>query len=64
MSKDRPYEYVPTIAILLLIEGYQKFIDSGDFKFTKEMELLKEELDRRFLINKEEERKRKWTITN
>lgn len=59
MSKDRPYEFVPTIAILILIENYKKFIDSGDFKYTNDMIKLKEELDRRFYLDENQERKRK-----
>lgn len=53
MSKQRPYEFVPTCAILILINEYAKAIREGDFKKNKDYELMLKELDIRFFTIKE-----------
>lgn len=48
MSKDRPYEYVPTYAIAILISEYERLINIGFFKLQPDLDKMKEELERRF----------------
>ena len=48
MSKERPYEFVPTYAIAILISEYARLINTGFFKLQPDLDKMKEELDRRF----------------
>lgn len=59
---ERPYQYVPTTAILILIVEYKKIVDAGDFKKTNDLELMKEELDFRFCSKLSEKNKKQISI--
>ena len=50
MSKNKPYEYVPTYALAILIDHYEQLIKSGFFKLQKDLDLMKEEFNSRFTI--------------
>ena len=56
MSKERPYEYVPTIALIILIEAYDKMIREGDFKKQYDFDLIYQEFETRFKIKEEEDK--------
>lgn len=53
MSKDRPYEYVPSYALAYLIEEYQRLVNSGMFKLQPDLDKMKEELESRFTIDEQ-----------
>ena len=48
MSKQRPYEFVPTYAIAVLISEYERLINVGFFKLQKDLDLMKQEMNKRF----------------
>ena len=48
MSKTRPYEYVPTYAIAILIEEYERLIKVGFFRLQNDLEKMKAEMQIRF----------------
>lgn len=48
MSKEKPYEFVPTYALAVLADHYEQLIKSGFFKLQKDLDLMKEELNKRF----------------
>lgn len=48
MSKTRPYEYVPTYAIAILIEEYERLIKVGFFRLQNDLEKMKAEMQLRF----------------
>lgn len=54
MSKIRPYEFVPTFAIVILLEEYGNLVKAGMFKLKPEFDKMKEELDIRFAKPKED----------
>ena len=54
MSKERPYEFVPTCALLILLNEYGRMIREGDFKKNNDYELMLKELDVRFFYQREE----------
>ena len=47
MSKNRPYEYVPTYALAILIDHYGQLVKSGFFKLQNDLDLMKEEFTKR-----------------
>lgn len=55
MSKEKPYEYVPTYALAVLIAEYERLIGVGFFKLQSDLDKMKKELDERF-EQKEEDR--------
>lgn len=48
MSKERPYEFVPTYAIAILIGEYERLVNAGFFKLQKDLDLMKTEMNKRF----------------
>ena len=48
MSKNRPYEFVPTYAIAILIEEYERLIKVGFFRLQNDLEKMKAEMKLRF----------------
>lgn len=48
MSKERPYEFVPTYALAVLADHYEQLVNTGFFKLQKDLDKMKEELNRRF----------------
>lgn len=48
MSKQRPYEFVPTYAIAILIEEYERLIKVGFFRLENDLEKMKAEMKLRF----------------
>lgn len=48
MSKERPYECVPTYAIAILIGEYERLVNAGFFKLQKDLDLMKSEMNKRF----------------
>ena len=48
MSKERPYECVPTYAIAILICEYERLVNAGFFKLQKDLDLMKAEMNKRF----------------
>lgn len=48
MSKQRPYEFVPTYAIAILIEEYERLIKVGFFRLENDLEKMKVEMKLRF----------------
>ena len=48
MSKERPYEFVPTYALAILIDHYEQLVKTGFFKLQKDLDLMKQEMDIRF----------------
>lgn len=47
MSKTRPYEYVPTYALAILVDHYELLVKSGFFKLQYDLDLMKEEFTKR-----------------
>lgn len=47
MSKLRPYEFVPTVALLILVREYEKLVNNGDFKKQRDLDLMIQELNER-----------------
>ena len=56
MNSDRPYQYVSTFALVVLIEIYDKKIQEGNFKLQRDFDLMYEEFERRLEIKKEEDK--------
>jgi hypothetical protein len=56
MSKERPYEYVPTYAIAVLQQEYSKLIQVGFFRLQKDLDKMNEEMGIRFENKKLDER--------
>lgn len=56
MSKERPYEYVPTYAIAVLQQEYSKLIQVGFFKLQSDLDKMNEEISIRFENKKLDER--------
>jgi multidrug efflux pump subunit AcrB len=56
MSKERPYEYVPTYAIAVLQQEYSKLIQVGFFKLQSDLDKMNEEMSIRFDTKKLDER--------
>ena len=54
MSKERPYEYVPTYAIAVLISEYERLVKAGFFKLQPDLDKMQDELNKRFAIIKED----------
>lgn len=48
MSKERPYEFVPTYALALLINSYEEYVKQGFFKLQKDLDKMNEEWVVRF----------------
>lgn len=48
MSEQRPYEFVPTYAIAILIEEYERLIKVGFFRLENDLEKMKVEMKLRF----------------
>lgn len=48
MSKERPYEFVPTYAIAILISEYERLVNAGFFKLQSDLDKMQAELDKRF----------------
>ena len=48
MSKERPYEFVPTYAIAILIGEYERLISAGFFKLQPDLDKMKLEFNKRF----------------
>lgn len=46
---NRPYEYVPLIALIILIENYSKMV-KDNFNMQKDLDQMVEELNIRFNI--------------
>ena len=46
---NRPYEYVPLIALIILIQEYSKMV-KDNFKMQKDLEQMVDELNIRFNI--------------
>ena len=53
---ERPYRYVPTVALCILADQYKKFVNSGDFKKQKDLDEINEELNIRFYTKKTDDR--------
>lgn len=47
MSKERPYEHVPTIALVILINEYIKMIQE-DYKKQQDLDKMLDEMKNRF----------------
>lgn len=56
MSKERPYEYVPTYAIAVLQQEYSKLIQIGFFRLQKDLDKMNEEMGIRFDTQKMEDK--------
>lgn len=56
MNINRPYQFVPTIALIILIEAYDKMIREGDFKKQQDFDLMYAEFEFRINIKKEEDK--------
>lgn len=56
MSKERPYEYVPTYAIAVLQQEYSKLIQVGFFRLQSDLDKMNEEMGIRFENKKLDER--------
>lgn len=50
MSKTRPYEFVPTYALAILIDHYELLVKSGFFKLQYDLDLMKEEFTTRITL--------------
>lgn len=48
MSKERPYEFVPTYALALLISNYEEYVKQGFFKLQNDLDKMNEEWVIRF----------------
>ena len=59
MSKERPYEFVPTYALALLISSYEEYVRQGFFKLQDDLNKMNEEWVIRF---KKPEEDRQITI--
>lgn len=46
--EERPYQYVPLIALLILIENYSKLIHDGNFKLQNDLDKMIDEINLRF----------------
>lgn len=46
---NRPYEYVPLIALIILIQEYSKMV-KDNFKYQKDLDQMQEEIKIRFNI--------------
>lgn len=55
MSKERPYEYVPTYAISILQQEYSKLIQVGFFRLQSDLDKMNEEMSIRFDTKKMED---------
>lgn len=55
MNKERPYEFVPTYALAILINEYERLINVGFFKLQPDLDKMKLEINKRF-INPEEDK--------
>lgn len=58
-NRERPYEFVPLYALMVLIQHYEGLIKEGYFKQQEELDLMKAELEIRF---KKPEEDRQITI--
>ena len=47
-NRERPYEFVPLYALMVLIQHYEGLIKEGYFKQQEELDLMKAELEIRF----------------
>ena len=56
MSKERPYEYVPTYAIAVLQQEYSKLIQVGFFILQSDLDKMNDEMSIRFENKKMDER--------
>lgn len=56
MSKERPYEYVPTYAIAVLQQEYSKLIQVGFFRLQSDLDKMNDEMSIRFENKKMDER--------
>lgn len=56
MSKERPYEYVPTYAIAVLQQEYSKLIQAGFFRLQNDLDKMNKEMSIRFDIQKMEDK--------
>ena len=56
MSKERPYEYVPTYAIAVLQQEYSKLIQVGFFRLQNDLDKMNDEMSIRFENKKMDER--------
>ena len=54
MSKEKPYEYVPTYALAILISEYERLINVGFFKLQPDLDKMKLEINKRFAIPEED----------
>lgn len=48
MSKDRPYEFVPSYALAVLVSEYERLVKAGFFKLQNDLDKMKAELNKRF----------------
>lgn len=48
MKKERPYEFVPLYALMVLIQHYEELIKEGFYKQQSELNLMKAEIEIRF----------------
>lgn len=55
MSKERPYEYVPTYAISILQQEYSKLIQAGFFRLQSDLDKMNKEMSIRFDTKKMED---------
>lgn len=51
---NRPYEYVPLIALIILIQEYSKMV-KDDFKYQKDLDQMQEEIKIRFNIENDKQ---------
>lgn len=54
MSKERPYQYVPTYAIAVLQQEYSRLIQVGFFRLQSDLDKMNEEMSIRYDIKKME----------
>lgn len=47
-NKERPYEFVPLYALMVLIQHYEELIKEGFYKQQSELNLMKAEIEIRF----------------
>lgn len=50
MSKEKPYEYVPTYALAYLIQEYTRLVNAGMFKLQTDLDKMQQELNDRFKL--------------
>ena len=48
MSKERPYEFVPTYALAVLMSNYAEYVKQGFFKLQKDLDEMEREWKIRF----------------